>query len=370
MTATTVRRKLTVGLTPEQFEARRAGIGGSDAAAVLGCNPYRSALDVYKQKIGETGPTPPNAAMKRGTFLEPIARKIYAELTGRRIRRMQQVTHASFPWMLCNIDGRIFRPRPEIDASAPGVGPGLLELKCPGIWAFAKAKREGLPIHWIVQVQHNLEVTGYTWGAVALFNADLWEMIHFDVPRDLELAHAIILKEKDFWKNHVECRTPPPDESNFAPEIAAALERAEGSAPKGTIILRNDAEWAEAAETYLSARELAETAENLEKAAKDRIKTLLGEYGGFEGAGLRVYFSRRDGRMSFDKKALIKARPIDRQKVLAWLADVDIMPIEMRAALADALGKAGIDLNLADFEHRGEPYDDFRGYRVKAGIGD
>ena len=43
----------TSGLTREQWlEFRRKGIGGSDAASVLGISPFRTGVDLYYDKIG------------------------------------------------------------------------------------------------------------------------------------------------------------------------------------------------------------------------------------------------------------------------------------------------------------------------------
>ena len=44
----------TAGMSrADWLKARRQGIGGSEAAAVCGVNPYRSALSVYMDQIGE-----------------------------------------------------------------------------------------------------------------------------------------------------------------------------------------------------------------------------------------------------------------------------------------------------------------------------
>src|SRR5919106_197694 len=137
-----VARTRSVGLNPAQLEARKKGIGGSDAAAVLGLDSYKTPLDIYELKLGLRQPEPPNAAMTRGVFLEPIARRLYRELTGRRVKRLHQVEHPSYPFMLCNVDGLILANRKRTGHE----GAGVLELKCPGIWAFAKAEREGLPL--------------------------------------------------------------------------------------------------------------------------------------------------------------------------------------------------------------------------------
>ncbi len=43
----------TAGLSEEEWlEFRRRGIGGSDAAAVMGISPFRTARDLYYDKLG------------------------------------------------------------------------------------------------------------------------------------------------------------------------------------------------------------------------------------------------------------------------------------------------------------------------------
>ena len=42
----------TKDMSKEQWlEARKCGIGGSDAASVLGLNPYKSSVSVYIEKV-------------------------------------------------------------------------------------------------------------------------------------------------------------------------------------------------------------------------------------------------------------------------------------------------------------------------------
>lgn len=43
--------------SPEWFELRRQGIGGSDAAAILGLNPWKSNLELWQEKVGEVEPS-------------------------------------------------------------------------------------------------------------------------------------------------------------------------------------------------------------------------------------------------------------------------------------------------------------------------
>jgi len=76
---------------------RRTGIGGSDAAAAVGLNPYMSARELWLDKTGraEGMPRPdPNDTTSPtywGTLLEPIVAASYTKLTGNRVRRVHAV---------------------------------------------------------------------------------------------------------------------------------------------------------------------------------------------------------------------------------------------------------------------------------------
>ena len=61
----------TKDMTKEDWlSMRRNGIGGSDAGAVAGMNPYSSAFSVYYDKIGAAPEKETNEAMRIGTDLE------------------------------------------------------------------------------------------------------------------------------------------------------------------------------------------------------------------------------------------------------------------------------------------------------------
>ena len=57
----------------EWLELRRQGIGGSDAAAILGLNPWKTPMDVWLEKTGEfTRDDEENEQMYWGTVLEAV----------------------------------------------------------------------------------------------------------------------------------------------------------------------------------------------------------------------------------------------------------------------------------------------------------
>lgn len=188
----------------EWLEARRKGIGGSDAAAVCGLNPYKSPLEVYLEKIGEIDSPEDNDAMYWGRKLEDIVAREFSERTGLKVRRVNSIlTHKEFPFILGNLDRIII---------ANNEGPGVLECKTSSAYSL-KNWGEEVPPMYQLQVQHYLAVTGYKYGYVAvLIGGRVFR--YFRVDRDEDLIANLIKIESDFWHNHVLAGVMPEPDGN------------------------------------------------------------------------------------------------------------------------------------------------------------
>lgn len=193
---------------------RRAGIGGSDAAAAVGLNPYMSPLELWLDKTGRAeglpGPDPNDTTAPTywGTLLEPIVTAVYTKQTGNRVRRVNAVLrHPTIPWMLANID------REVVGASDVQI----LECKTAGEQG-ARPWRDGVPEYVELQVQHQLAVTGKTAAHVAvLLCGQALEV--FRVERDDALIARLIELEERFWR-YVETDTPPPADGSESADLA------------------------------------------------------------------------------------------------------------------------------------------------------
>jgi len=167
-------------------------IGGSDIGAVLGISPWTSKRELWLEKKGLGEPVEVNSDMKRGTVLEPVAAEQYKQQTGRKVRISNKTyQHKDFDFLRAHIDRQIV----AIDDR----GPGVLEIKCPGVYSLKQTEREGIAPNYVVQLQHYLGVTGYKWGAFCLFNAENWTTISFDVNRDDALIEQIEIACGAFW---------------------------------------------------------------------------------------------------------------------------------------------------------------------------
>ena len=76
----------TVGLSEAAWLAwRRKGIGGSDAAAILGISPWRTARDLYDDKLGIASAQDDSGnwvALEMGHLLEDLVARIFSQKTG------------------------------------------------------------------------------------------------------------------------------------------------------------------------------------------------------------------------------------------------------------------------------------------------
>lgn len=184
---------------------RKHGIGGSDAAAILGQNPWRSAFALYHDKISEEVDDRGTPQTRWGNRLEPIVREAYAEEVERTVDDgVVLMQHPEHPWMLANTDGTI-RPVPE------HVGPGVYEGKTTSVFN-GRDWAEGVPLYHQIQLHHYMGVTGYQWGSAAcLILGDRGDpLVWRDVERVDRFVDHLIEVEYDFWHKHVLARVPPP----------------------------------------------------------------------------------------------------------------------------------------------------------------
>jgi predicted phage-related endonuclease len=181
---------------------RKKGIGGSDAAAVL-AEGYGCPRALFYDKSGVEPDYEHTDAEKgffeRGHALEPLIADRFARETGMRVRRMPTRINAERPWMRVNCDRMI--PSQAATLSQGLIGPGYLECKTANQHVFANMQEEGMPNHYVLQMQHGLATTGWKWGAFAVLEPYTFRFMHFIVKRHAELIHDVILPtEEAFWQ--------------------------------------------------------------------------------------------------------------------------------------------------------------------------
>lgn len=338
-------------------EDRTQFIGGSDIAAILGVDPYKTRLQVWEEKVGIASPFEGNQHTQRGTRLEAIAAQEYEARYGFKLRRInRRLVHPEHSFLTARIDFRI-----------QGF-PTLVEVKCPSLGAYSKIKRQGLHEGHIAQLHHYLGLThpelATATGVYAddaewvIFCADQWDMVCVPVKSDFKLTLDMWERCIAFWNEYVLTRHAPP-------AVDADEERLELRAAKGeveTYDVRNDAAFVNAMQVLREAKQLAAETELLGEEARARVREVVGERTGlFLGPDFRLSYSMAKGRASFDAKALAGAKPFDRLAVGAILQEywnsLDKEPSRLQWNFEQVIKKVGAaTLDLTQFEKLGKPY--------------
>ncbi len=89
----------------EWLRIRKTGLGGSDAGAVCGLNPYVSRMAVYRDKVSDETELEDNEAMRQGRDLEEYVAQRFMEETGLKVRRSNKMYRSvEYPWMIADVD--------------------------------------------------------------------------------------------------------------------------------------------------------------------------------------------------------------------------------------------------------------------------
>ena len=191
------------------LEARRSGIGSSDAPALLGVCPWQTALDVYHTKVDTSVPVDRMSnAMEWGHRLEPVVAGKAIDSHGWTLGKPGLLRHSDYPFLLATPD-RVNQFGEVVEIKTTGSRDG-----------WGEPETDEIPMNVWVQVQHQLAVASsiderveLAWVCVLIGGSDYRR---YRVPRNPVYLETALPAYRDFWQA-VESRTPPPpqwDHSN------------------------------------------------------------------------------------------------------------------------------------------------------------
>lgn len=183
--------------------SRRDSVGASEVAAVLGANPYASALSVYTAKV-EGAIEPENSKMRAGKVLERGILELWAAETGAELQPLPPFARWALPdsFLSCTPDALAMRDGRLVLVQAKNVGRNN------------RAWDDGPPVYY--QVQTAMEAAILRENGVAVEAAYLAPFFGGDDVQDLEIQPAaelemlVRVKVKAFWQEHVIPKVPPP----------------------------------------------------------------------------------------------------------------------------------------------------------------
>ena len=192
----------------EWLRLRKSGIGGSDAGAICGVNPYSSAMKVFQDKTSDVVKEQDSEAIRIGHDLEDYVTQRFMEATGLKVRKSNFMYRSvEHPFMIADVDRLII-----------GEDAGL-ECKTASAYNADKWADGNIPLHYIMQCYHYMAVTGKrAWYIAAVILGR--EFTYRKLVWDDELINRLIEIEGSFWNGHViPGIIPPPDGSRACDEV-------------------------------------------------------------------------------------------------------------------------------------------------------
>lgn len=201
--------------SPNWVKFRKSGIGGSDAAAILGRSPFKTNVELWEEKVGLREPEDisdkPN--VKYGTEVEAPLLQIFAlDFPQYEVTVNKSVVYKR-GFMFCSLDGEL----KDRLTNELGVYEGKA-VEVYGKQAMQKWDKQ-VPEYYYIQILHQLITTGwaYAWikAQIKRYGAN-GEIEHItrhypfkraDLLQDLKFLY---LKEKEFWEKYVLTKKQPP----------------------------------------------------------------------------------------------------------------------------------------------------------------
>ncbi|MFC3797930.1 YqaJ viral recombinase family protein [Cohnella sp. GCM10012308] len=193
---------VTKGLPREEWlKLRTRGIGGSDASAVVGLNPWKSKVAVFLEKTGQSIPDTTGEAAYWGNALEDVVAREFSLRTGLKVQRSNKLyQHPEHRFMIGNVDRIVTDSQKR---------KGVLEVKTTTNEKDWDDDR--IPDHYAIQLQHYMTVMGLDYGhfAVLLGGFGGFKFKSTYIERDDRISKYLIDMEKQFWHDHVLKQNPP-----------------------------------------------------------------------------------------------------------------------------------------------------------------
>ena len=171
------------------LDARKNHIGGSDAAACVGRNPYKDNVQLWEEKIGLVLPEDISDRdyVRYGTEAEKYLRALFA-LDHPEYQvfydENNMFLNPKYPWMHASLDGELIDQRGRH---------GILEIKTTNILQSAQKKKwdNRIPDNYYCQVLHYLAVTEYDFVVLKAQLKSEW-----DGELRIEVRHYFIEREE------------------------------------------------------------------------------------------------------------------------------------------------------------------------------
>lgn len=265
---------------------KKLGVGGSDAGAVIGMNPYKSAYTLWAEKTGRVAEFEGNLITEVGSYLEAFVAELFERETGKKVRRKNRMlVNDAYPFAFADVDRLVVGEK------------ALLEIKTTNSIPIMKQLRNSseFPEAYYAQVVHYLAVSGLEKAYLAVL-INCREFKVFELERDEDEIAALMGAEEEFWYGYVQGDTPPPaDGAASTSDTITAIYPESNDDTVSLIAYETDLK------QYMNFNALIKDLEKQRDEVANRIKAFMGESGRGESDGYKVSWTS-SSRSSFDSK--------------------------------------------------------------------
>lgn len=281
-----------MSLSPDQLKMRRAGLGGSETAALFGLDKFKRPFDVYLAKV-DGWEAEQNDDMLRGECLEDGIARWYGKKHGVEVVNPDKTfRHKTRPIILATPDRLLTTALGETE---------LLSIKAPrGADEWGEDETQEFPARANIQIQQEAAVLashGYNITRAWVVALVWGELRRYPVRLDVELQERIMSGAEKWWMKHVVAQTPPPIDGG---EGARRWLLSKFPQPAGKEKVEASLEQEALAVALREAEAAHAVTEEALETAKNRLIASLGSAYGLTGSfGAVTYFLNQWDKRSF-----------------------------------------------------------------------
>lgn len=274
------------------LEARRRGIGGTDAAAILGLSRYATPLHVWLEKQGEPlSDDRSDEWLWWGRKLEPLIAERFSAMTSHQLWKPDGIReHPEHPCLIGTFDYLLTNVEAGLECKTSRTSED-----------WGEAGTDEVPAPYVVQCQHYMAISGFpVWYVAVLIGGSDFRV--YRVVGDSELQHFIASYCADWWQRHVVGEERP--EIDGHPGTARWL--ADRFPKHGSLLRRAPPEAEPIVRDLSTCRAVIRGFEDRRAGYENALKEMIGESPGIEGEGWRVTWKRSRDRVTVDWEAVAR----------------------------------------------------------------
>ncbi len=181
---------------------RTKGLGGSDIPVLLRLSKWKTPLDLYLEKIGESAENTIKENQKHilamGKTLEPYVIQSFEEDTGEKvIRQQERILHPKYDFLWGTIDGMC--------------SDMVIEIKTTS--SYVDGWKEGVPQYVLAQAAYYANLLNSKGAKIVVLFRDTGEIRTYAYERDVASEEQIITCAVNFWDSV--CKRIPPEPTSY-----------------------------------------------------------------------------------------------------------------------------------------------------------